>query len=212
MEKYEGRLRIDNTLLTVVDMQERLLPAMGDRDSVLESCGKLVKGCRILSLPALFTQQYTKGLGGTAPSIMEAATPEAATGGNPRGEGETGDPSQKEFSHIEKTSFSVMGEPMFLEALEREESQMETHLRNIIVCGIEAHVCVLQSVEDMLDAGYAVYLASDAVASRSATDQAMAVRRMRAAGAVVTTTESILFELLRGADHPRFRDISRLVK
>jgi nicotinamidase-related amidase len=111
-----------------------------------------------------------------------------------------------EFQPVEKASFSAMGEPVFVEALEK------LGRKTVIIAGIEAHVCVQQTVIDLLEKGYTVFVANDCIASRSNTDKKYAQRRMGEAGAVGTTFESILFELLGGAKEPGFKQISALVK
>jgi nicotinamidase-related amidase len=181
----QKRCRREEAVLVLVDYQERLMPAIKSRDDVEESAAKLANGCQILGVPILITQQYTKGLGPTVETIAQVL----------------GD-----FQPIEKTSFSIMGEPAFVEAL------AATGRKSVILAGVEAHVCVLQSALDLLEAGYQVFLAIDAVSSRSNTDKKYAQRRMAEAGAVGTTVESVLFELLVGAREPGFKEISALVK
>lgn len=181
----KNRLHREDAILVVVDYQERLMPAMKNRDDIEEAAIKLIKGCRILEIPVLVTQQYTKGLGPTVEPIREALGA---------------------FSPIEKTAFSVMGAPAFAAAL------AATGRKSVILAGIEAHVCVLQSALDLLEAGYHVFLAIDTVSSRSNTDKKYAQRRISDAGAVGSTVESLLFELLVDARAPGFKEISALVK
>lgn len=183
-------LRQGNALLIVIDIQEKLVPAMNGLEGLISACERLIRGCDILGVPVLVSEQYPKGLG---PTIHRIAETFPASG----------------HTVIEKTSFSVMGEPEFAKAL---ESAKFNAFSDIIVCGIESHVCVQQSALDLLDAGYNVFIAADAVSSRSPEDREFAMRRMEAAGAVVTTAETILFELLGGAKNPVFKDISKLVK
>lgn len=178
-------IKANESLLVVVDCQERMMPAIYKGDELVEKIGKLVRGCRILDIPILIAQQYTKGLGDTVAGIKEALG---------------------KFEHIEKMAFSCCGEPAFLARLK------EANRKSIIVCGVEAHVCVLQTVCDLLNDGYDVYLAADCIGSRFETDRAYAERRMMHHGAVLTTMESVLFELLVSADHPKRKEISSLVK
>ena len=189
------RLNKKDTVLVGIDFQERLMPAMKGDEELEAAAVKLVKGCRILGVPAIMTQQYTKGLGPTVPAIAAALT-------EPIGE----DVAAAEFCPVEKTSFSAMGEPAFVEALEK------LGRKTVIIAGIEAHVCVQQTVIDLLEKGYTVFVANDCISSRSNTDKKYAQRRMGDAGAVGTTFESILFELLGGAKEPGFKQISALVK
>ncbi|HVI40287.1 MAG TPA: hydrolase [Anaerovoracaceae bacterium] len=189
------RLKKEDAVLVGIDFQERLLPAMKNKEELEAAAVKLVKGCRILGVPAIMTQQYTKGLGPTVPAIAAALT-------EPIGE-ETG---SAEFQPVEKTSFSAMGEPAFVQTLER------LGRKTVIIAGIEAHVCVQQTVIDLLERGYTVFVANDCISSRSNTDKKYSQRRMGDAGAVGTTYESILFELCGGAKEPGFKQISALVK
>ena len=180
------RLKKDDTVLVVVDFQERLMPAMRAGASAAAEAAKLIKGFHAIGCPVLVTQQYTKGLGESAPEIKEAF---------------------EEFSHIEKSSFSAMGEQAFIDAL------AETGRKTVVLCGVEAHVCVLQSALDLKEAGYSVFLATDAISSRKERDEKPAVKRMIQAGIVPTTVESTLFELLdNDSKSDTFKTISKLVK
>ena len=189
------KLKKENAVLVGIDFQEKLMPAMRNRDEVEASTVKLVKGCRILGVPVIMTQQYTKGLGSTVPSIAAALSEplEEAAG-------------SEKFQIIEKTSFSAVGEPAFVQALEK------LGRKTVIIAGVEAHVCVQQTVIDLLDNGYTVFVANDCISSRNDTDKKYSQRRMNDAGAVGTTFEAILFELLKGAKEPGFKQISALVK
>lgn len=189
------RLKKEDTVLVGIDFQEKLMPAMKNNQELEAAAVKLVKGCRVLGVPAIMTQQYTKGLGPTIPAIAAALA-------EPIGE-ETG---TAEFQPVEKTSFSAMGEPAFVAALEK------LGRNTVIIAGIEAHVCVQQTVIDLLEKGYTVFVANDCISSRSNTDKKYSQRRMGDAGAVGTTYESILFELCGGAKEPGFKQISALVK
>ncbi|MBR0597958.1 hydrolase [Clostridiales bacterium BAD-6] len=189
------KIKKEDAILVGIDFQERLMPAMKGNEELEATAVKLVKGCRILGVPILMTQQYTKGLGSTVPAIAEAIT--ASLGD---------DIPETVFEHIEKTSFSAMGEPAFVEALEKLRK------KTVIISGIEAHVCVQQTVIDLLEKGYHVFVANDCISSRNNTDKKYSQRRMGDAGAVGTTMESILFELCGGAKEPGFKQISALVK
>lgn len=195
MGNHVQRIKKEDTVLVGIDFQERLMPAMKNREELEATAVKLVKGCRILGVPVILTQQYTKGLGETVSAISAAVT-------EPIAEGD----ASAEFQPVEKTSFSAVGEPDFVERLER------LGRKTVIIAGIEAHVCVQQTVIDLLDKGYTVFVANDCISSRSNTDKKYSQRRMGDAGAVGTTCESILFELLGGAKEPGFKQISALVK
>ena len=175
----------EEAILVLIDFQERIMSAMKDPDDLEEAVIKLVKGCEILEVPILVIQQYTKGLGPTIPGIHNALG---------------------QYEPIEKTTFSAMGQPAFVEKLK------ESGRNTVILTGIEAHVCVLQTALDLLEAGYQVFLVKDCVSSRKGGDRKVAIARMKASGAVETTYESALFELLKGARQEGFKDISALVK
>lgn len=180
------RPRKDEAALVVVDFQERLMPAMYGGAGAVSEAAKLIRGFEILSCPVIITQQYTKGLGESVAAIKEACA---------------------SFSYIEKSAFSVMGEPAFLDALALSGR------KGIVLCGVETHVCVLQSALDMLEGGYDVFLAVDAVSSRKERDERAAITRMVQAGVTPVTVESALFELLNNdSKSDTFKAISRLIK
>jgi len=189
------RLKKEDAVLVGIDFQERLMPAMKNNEELEAAAVKLVKGCRVLEVPVIMTQQYTQGLGPTIPAIAAALT-------EPMGE----EIDSAEFQPVEKTSFSAMGEPVFVEILEK------LGRKTVIIAGIEAHVCVQQTVIDLLEKGYTVFVANDCISSRSNTDKKYSQRRMADAGAIGTTYESILFELCGGAKDPGFKQISARVK
>ena len=174
-----------NTLLLVIDFQERLVPSMHRHEELTRNTANIIKGCRILDVPILITQQYTKGLGDTIPEVEDALG---------------------EYKYIEKITFSCCGNNEFKEALNK------TGKKNILITGIEAHICVQQTVLDLLNDGYSVYLIADCVGSRFKPDRLYAEKRMEKAGAVLTTSESVLFEMMVSADHPMRKEISNLVK
>jgi len=178
-------LEIENTLALLIDFQVRLLPSISNHEELEETTAAFIKGCRILDLPILVMQQYTKGLGETTEKLK------AALGA---------------FEPIEKLCFSCCPNPEFSEKL------LDAGRKNIIVSGIEAHVCVQQTVLDLLAEGYCVYVLADCIGSRKDNDYRFSLERMRQAGAVITTMESVLFELLGAADHPKRKEISNLIK
>jgi nicotinamidase-related amidase len=159
---------------------------MAEGDLVVSSAKKLLKAADIFEIPVLITQQYTKGLGDTLDEVKEAKIG---------------------FSHIEKNAFSAMGEPNFVKALK------DSGRKTVIIFGIEAHVCVLQSMLDLLEEGYDVFVVSDAVSSRKALDKDYSIIRAVEAGAVPTTVEAALFELLDDdSKSETFKSISKLIK
>lgn len=169
----------------MVDVQERLFPAMDLNMDLLKKCKMLIEGLNELELPLLITQQYTKGLGNTISELSTIIT---------------------DFSPIEKITFSCCDENAFVEALEEEEPNF------VLLFGIEAHVCVLQTAIDLKNMGYEPVIVADAIASRKAADMAITMERFRQEGIIVTTVESVLFELLGSAGSPQFKAISKLVK
>jgi nicotinamidase-related amidase len=181
----EMRILKQNTAAMVIDIQEKLFPVMAGKEELLTNCLKLVKGLQILGIPLVVTQQYTKGLGETMPEISSEI---------------------QNFSYIEKRDFSCCGEPAVLNRLREFEAV------NIIICGIESHVCVLQTALDLKESGYNPVIVMDAVSSRHPASIELAKDRFRYENIMMTSTESLLFELTRSSSTPEFREISRLVK
>jgi nicotinamidase-related amidase len=179
------RILKDDAVFVVVDIQERLLPHIHQWEQTLQNCLKLIDGLQVLSVPMLVTQQYTKGLGQTEPSVVNKI---------------------KGFSHIEKNTFSCCGEPAFMEKLSSLEKKY------IILCGIETHVCVLQTCLDLIESRFIPVVVEDCVSSRRPNDKEIAIERMRQEGARITTLESILFELTQVSGTETFKSISKLVK
>lgn len=184
-DRIMGLLTRNDTAFVVIDLQEKLVPAMSDKETLEEKSVRLIKGMKVLEIPTIVTQQYSKGLGETIPSIANAL----------------GD-----FQHVEKNTFGCMANEEFATRIK------DLGRKNIVVCGIEAHICVQQTVLQLMDEGYNVYLAADCVASRSETDKLWSITRMGEAGAVITTYEAILYEILRDSKADGFKDISAIVK
>jgi nicotinamidase-related amidase len=182
------RLDRGNTVLVIVDVQERLMPVMHDRFAVEQNIERLVRGCHVLGIPAVLTEQYVKGLGPTIEPLRRAL--EETCGYRP----------------IEKSCFSAHGCELFatqLAVLERGQ---------VLLAGVEAHVCVYQTARDLLAAGFTVFPIADALSSRSAQNRDVALQRLVSEGAKLSSTEMALFELLGQAGTDEFRAISRLVK
>ncbi|WP_037373323.1 hydrolase [Anaerovorax odorimutans] len=189
------KIKKEDAVFVGIDFQDRIMPAMKNNEELEETVIKLIKGCRIMGIPIIMTQQYTKGLGDTKEKIIEALTEPIEENSE-----------RLEFLPIEKTNFSAMGEPAFVEALEKLKR------KTVIIGGIEAHVCVQQTVLDLIESGYSVFLVNDCISSRSNNDKKYAQRRMGESGAMGTTYESVLFELCQGAKEPGFKQISKIVK
>ncbi|RLD81063.1 MAG: hydrolase [Bacteroidetes bacterium] len=179
------RIKKENTIGVVIDIQSRLYPVIQDADTLTKNNTILIKGLRVLHIPIVVTQQYTKGLGETIPELAEALG---------------------EYKHIEKTAFSCCDEPRFNEDLALASKMY------VVVTGIEAHVCVMQTVNDLIGQGYIPVVVEDCIGSRNPNDKKIAIERMRQSGAIITTYESILFELLKYSGTDQFREISQLVK
>ena len=180
------RILAEDTLALVVDFQERLVPVIDHNLELLHNTEILIKGFKALGIPMLVTQQYTKGIGMTVPELASAM----------------GD----DFTFFDKLTFSCAEDETIINKI------AESGKRNIIVCGIEAHICVLQTVIDLILKGYHVILVEDCVGSRKESDRQVGIRRAIAEGAVITSYESVLFELTRVAKTEVFKEISRLIK
>lgn len=179
------RIARETTALMVVDIQERLLPAMHESARVVANASRLVRGAALLNLSIIVTEQYPKGLGKTVPEIASAVPG---------------------FAPMEKLSFSAAG------ALGMQRVFRSKNVRSIVLCGIEAHVCVLQSCLDFLESGMNVFVVQDAISSRTPENWQLSMQRMSQAGAVIVSTEMILFELLRTAEAREFKQIQELIK
>ena len=179
------RLLPDHSALLVVDIQERLVPVMRDRQRLIRRAARLVQGAHLLGIPLLVTEQYPRGLGETVEEIARHFV----------------DPHCIE----QKTRFSACIEPV--------QTQLELlGARSVVVAGIEAHVCILGTCLDSLEAGCTVFPAWDAISSRRAEDKHAARERLTMAGAVPTTVESVLLEWLADASDRRFRQVQNLIK
>lgn len=171
----------------VIDVQAKLLPLIRDRECVTQACLKLLRGTTVFSVPVIATEQYPKGLGGTVASVREAL--EAA-----------------DASVLEKPTFSAWADPGVRQAM------IALDRPQIIVIGIEAHVCVQQTVLDLVSRDYDVFVCADAIGSRGGVDYDRALERMRQEGAFVTTVESVLFELCHRCDTPAFKRLLEVIK
>ena len=180
----DWRLTPQNAALVVIDVQERLMNVMPRRVETLAAIQKLIGAAHVLKLPTLVTAQYIKGLGPVCAEIVEA-TPG--------------------ITPLEKMTFSCCGSEEFLRELK------DLRRQRIILCGIEAHVCVQQTAIDLMK-DYVVYIAADAVCSRQRHDHKVAIERMRDCGAIITTVESAVFELLRESGTEQFKEILPLFK
>lgn len=182
MEKYF--LNKEEAILAIIDVQERLVPVMSERENVIKNINVLISMAKSMEIPIVVTQQYSKGLGDTVPQINE---------------------NLEGAMKFEKNTFSGCIEGV-LDYLNK------TGRKKVIITGMETHVCVFQSVRDLLKQGYYVFVAADAVCSRADENYNNALSLMREMGAVISNTETILFDLLKEAGTPQFKILSKLIK
>ncbi len=179
------RIRVEDALFCLVDVQERLFPHIGNKEILEKNLLTLVKGLKVLNVPFIVNEQYKKGIGETIPSLKELV---------------------ETYSSYEKTTFSCCQNDETMKAIKNSNKKV------VIVAGIETHVCVLQTCIDLLENGFKVVLVTDCCSSRKENDTKFAIKRLIQAGAIPTTYESILFELTLDAKNPCFKEISSLVK
>jgi nicotinamidase-related amidase len=179
-------LNVNNTVLVVIDVQGKLAQLMDEKEALFANLEKIIKGIQVLNIPIIWTEQVPEKLGPTLPQFTELLT----------GSG----------SPIAKSSFSCCGHPPFMDALKSLDRNQ------ILLTGIETHVCVYQTALDLLENGYEVQVVTDAVSSRTSANKHIGLGRMKEAGAILTGTEMALFELLRVAEGDQFRQIAKIVK
>ncbi|MHC4441844.1 MAG: hydrolase [Planctomycetota bacterium] len=184
MHKTPPLIQPDTSALMVIDAQEKLLPAIHEADSYVEMMRRMIEAAKVLQVPVILTEQYPQGIGKTSPVLREALGT---------------------LQPIEKVRFSACVDPVV-------DRMRELARPYIVIVGVEAHVCVQQTVLDLLRLGYTPYVCADAVGSRRPTDRYIALERMRQAGAVITSTESATFELLGQADTDTFKKILKIIK
>ncbi|HMF57897.1 MAG TPA: hydrolase [Pyrinomonadaceae bacterium] len=183
---HENTLKPEQTALIVIDMQEAFRPKIADFAETASRIAVMVEGAKLLNVPVIVTEQYPKGLGHTADEI-KAVLPDG-------------------IEIIEKTAFSSCGARAFEDALKR------TGARQILVCGIEAHVCVNQTTHDLLARGFQVHYLADCITARSPHSKEVGLVKMWQSGAIPSNTEMALFELMRDARHEQFKAIQKLIK
>ncbi|HEV3162721.1 MAG TPA: hydrolase [Isosphaeraceae bacterium] len=177
------RLTATHGALLIVDVQEKLMPLIEERNLVIANGVRLVKAAKLLQIPVFATEQYPKGLGPTVPELAELIP-----------------------HRPDKTVFQCCAVPEFVEQLHGRG------IEHVTLAGIETHVCIAQTALELMSLGFRVQVPADAVSSRSKLDWDFALRRLAVAGAVVSTTEAVLFEWVERSDHPQFKAISTLVK
>src|SRR5689334_8744970 len=172
----------DRCALVVIDIQEKLLPPIFQKEQLIRNSQLLIRLAGILNIPSLMTVQYPKGLGNTVPEVASLLP---------------------ETEPIEKLVFSCFGSDVFCSTLKRLPGNRNT----VILCGMESHICVAQTALAALREGYLVHVASDAVSSRTEWNWKVGLERMRAAGAVLSSTEMMMYELLRSSGSPAFKEL-----
>jgi nicotinamidase-related amidase len=175
----------DNSFLVLIDVQGKLAESMHEKELLFDNLVRLVRGMKALRVPIVWTEQIPAKMGPTIPPLSALLADETC---------------------IAKSSFSCCGEPAFAERL-RSNGR-----RQAVIAGIEAHVCVWQTTADLEAQGYEVEVVADAISSRALSNKLMAIERIKACGARLTSVETVLFELMRTADHPQFRELLRIVK
>jgi len=183
--RHPGILRAASAVAIIVDIQERLIPVIQEPERVIEQTLRLLTGCSVLNTPVIATEQYPKGLGPLAAEIREQV------------------PSDLIFP---KTTFSCCGSGEAMHFLS------ERACRQVILVGIEAHVCVLQTALDLVGHGYQVHVPFEATSSRCTECRDVALERMRQAGVTITSVESALLEMLEDAAKPEFKEILKIIK
>jgi nicotinamidase-related amidase len=178
-------LNISNTALVVIDIQSKLWNIVHEKESLLENAVRIVKGAQVLGVPIIYTEQNPKGLGTTVPELAQLM------------------PNLQPFY---KNTFSCCKEPTFKQAIEA------LNRKQILICGIESHICVYQTTMDLMASGYEVNVVADVVSSRVARNRDIALSRMQSEGAKLTVVEMALYELMQTAEIPCFRDILKVVK
>ena len=182
---------VNRSQLAVIDIQSRLSQVMYDRDLLLKNCNILIQAARLLEVPITVTEQYPQGIGHTEPQLVESLS--------------------DDYKPVEKTCFSCAGSDTFNKSLEQH-----TDRDQLILCGIEAHVCVLQTALEILgdksNSINQVFVVSDAVDSRSEKNKNIALNRLQQAGAIITCTESVVFEWMKDSTNKNFKQISALIR
>lgn len=177
-------IKFDNSIVLIIDVQEKLVNMLDDK-TVSSEAVKVAKAAGILNIPTIITEQYPKGLGTTIAELKNAV---------PNAE------------YIEKTSFSALKEEILQTKLK------ELNKKQIIIFGIETHICVLQTATDLLNRGYEVFVVENSCGSRSEKNKQLALKRLMHMGAQIVTTEMVIFELLETSKHPKFKEVQAIIK
>ncbi|RNA09417.1 isochorismatase domain-containing 2A [Brachionus plicatilis] len=181
-----GRLNPSKTLLLLCDLQEKFAPNIHYFNQVVENSGRVLDIAKLLNIPYLVTEQYPKGLGHTVPFLKQKCD---------------------NVKIFEKTSFSMCTKDL-IDHIHQNTPDYDS----VLLCGIEAHACILSTCMDFLEYGKNVHVIVDTVSSRSMVDRKYAIERMKQSGAFLTTAESIVFQFIRNANHPKFKDIQKIIR
>lgn len=182
---YEMRILREEVVCLIIDIQEKLIKSINDYEDVVKKTKALIRGLEILDVPLLVTQQYTAGLGDTISEIKDMFIP---------------------FKYLEKASFSCMDDQLF------EQKIKDINKREVVIAGIESHICVLQTAIDLKSKGFDPIVIVDAIGSRNPMDKEIALKRMEQEGIKLATVESILFEMCRFSGNKKFKEILEVVK
>ena len=182
---HTKKVNADISALVVIDLQERFATAIDGFAEVVKNTAKAITGAKILNIPVLVTEQYPKGLGHTVSEIKKAAG---------------------ESRVFEKTTFSALGSDDLRSWLE------DSPVKQVVLAGIEAHVCVVQTAVDLRACGYEVFILEECLSSRTKQNRANGIERMKSSGAIAYNIESFFFEAMGSSAHPCFKDISQLIK
>jgi len=183
---HPNLLNVKQAALVVVDIQEGFRPIIADFEKIAERAARMIRGCKILDVPVFVTEQYPKGLGETAFEIRSLL--DDGTGA------------------FEKTAFSSCGAESFVAGL------TDKGIKQVVICGLETHICVNQTAHDLLDRGFQVHVLSDCVTSRFEYNRLAGLAKMQRSGAIESSIEMALFELMRDAKHEKFKEIQALIK
>ncbi len=187
LQIYRKPLNAAECALVVIDIQEKLLPPIFNKEALVRNAALLIQAAKILNIPVLATTQYVKGLGGTVPEIASLLDGVA---------------------FIDKTEFSCFGKDTFCSAVK----ELPGHRNTMLLCGMEAHICVMQTALAALEQGYLVHVASDAIGSRHEWNWQVGMERMQNAGCVISSTEMMIYELMRRSGTPEFKELLKYIK
>jgi nicotinamidase-related amidase len=178
-------LKLENTVLVIIDIQGKLWNVMYEKEALLENAQRLVKGLQVLGVPIILTEQNPRGLGPTAPELMQL---------------------MPQVQPIAKFAFDCCQDKGFQQAINN------VRRKEVLICGIESHICVYQTALELLNSGYEVQVVADAVSSRAPKNRDISLARLQSEGAKLTVTEMALYELLQTAENPQFKEMLKVVK